>query len=610
MAQLINDLLQTRSALLADVEPTVGAERLLVRSDLTGTLQLYELRGPSGLVRLTALPEPVAAARYVPGQRQAAIQVDHGGDERHQLYLIDLDRADDAPVTDLDVLVAVTDDPKYVHELAGISPDGSILGYLSNRGNGVDFDVWIYELATGTHRRVYAEGGWCSPSSGFSPDGRWLSVLRPGPRPLDVDLLLINAQTAEVRTILGHPDEAALVLMPAWAGTDGFYLSSNVGSDLAAVVRHQLSTGETEVLSSPAGGWDAEVVTSGDGTAICIIENHNGASDLWTGRADGTGPWTEVPMAEPGVVQSPQFSSDGSRLYYTLSTPRAAGDVWAYHTATGEVARVTQSPAPVAPELLVQPELAEVTSFDGERLPLFVFRPAAPPEARPPVVVFIHGGPESQAVRSFNSVLQGFVSAGYAVVVPNVRGSTGYGKRYAALDDTTKRLDSVRDLAAVHGFLASAGLDAGRAALFGISYGGYMVLAGLAFQPELWAAGIDIVGVSDFVTFLENTSEYRRSHREHEYGSLEHDREFLASASPLRHAESIRSPLFVVHGRNDPRVPLSEAKQLVGAVRHQGVRCELLIYDDEGHGLVRLANRLDAFPKALGFLDEILGVAR
>ena len=148
----------------------------------------------------------------------------------------------------------------------------------------------------------------------------------------------------------------------------------------------------------------------------------------------------------------------------------------------------------------------------------------------------------------------------------------------------------------MHGFLAGAGLDDQRAALFGGSYGGYMVLAGLAFQPELWAAGVDLVGISDLATFLENTSDYRRAHREREYGSLEHDREFLARASPLRHAGAIRAPLFVVHGRNDPRVPVSEAEQLVTTVRQHGVRCELVIYEDEGHGLARLQNRLDAYP--------------
>jgi dipeptidyl aminopeptidase/acylaminoacyl peptidase len=208
---------------------------------------------------------------------------------------------------------------------------------------------------------------------------------------------------------------------------------------------------------------------------------------------------------------------------------------------------------------------------------------------------------------TFNPVIQGLVRAGYGVIVPNVRGSTGYGKRYASLDDTTRRLDAVRDLEAIHGSLDRLGFDARRAVLWGGSYGGYMVLAGLAFQPDLWAAGVDIVGISDLVTFLENTSDYRRAHREREYGSLAADREFLASASPLRRADAIRTPLFVIHGRNDPRVPVSEAEQLVANLKGRGVRCELSIYEDEGHGLARLANRVDAYPRALAFLDDVLG---
>jgi dipeptidyl aminopeptidase/acylaminoacyl peptidase len=298
------------------------------------------------------------------------------------------------------------------------------------------------------------------------------------------------------------------------------------------------------------------------------------------------------------------LSHDGSRLYYTLSTPRLAGDVFVYESESRRTRRLTTSPAELPPDMLATPQHTHVQSFDGERIPLFVFNPPNPPNA--PVVVVIHGGPEAQAMLSFNPVVQGLTQAGYGVIVPNVRGSTGYGKRFASLDDTTKRLDSVKDLRAVHAAIQTLGFDPTRAALWGGSYGGYMVLAGLAFQPELWAAGVDIVGISDLVTFLENTADYRRAHREREYGSLIQDREFLAKASPLRHADSIRAPLFVIHGRNDPRVPVGEAEQLAANLEARGIRCETTIYEDEGHGLARLANRLDAYPRALAFLDEVL----
>jgi dipeptidyl aminopeptidase/acylaminoacyl peptidase len=223
-------------------------------------------------------------------------------------------------------------------------------------------------------------------------------------------------------------------------------------------------------------------------------------------------------------------------------------------------------------------------------------------------VVHVHGGPEAEATRLFSPVLQALALAGFDVLVPNVRGSAGYGKRWVSLDDVELRLDSVADLAAIHAWLPTIGLDPARSALWGGSYGGYMVLAGVSMQPELWAAGVDIVGMSSLVTFLENTSEYRRAVREREYGTLADDREFLVRASPITHLDRIVAPLFVIHGANDPRVPLSEAEQIKAALDDKGVPCELRVYRDEGHGLVKRANRVDAYPAAVAFLeDHLLG---
>jgi dipeptidyl aminopeptidase/acylaminoacyl peptidase len=189
-----------------------------------------------------------------------------------------------------------------------------------------------------------------------------------------------------------------------------------------------------------------------------------------------------------------------------------------------------------------------------------------------------------------------------------VRGSTGYGRRYEHLDDVEKRLDSVRDLEALHGWLGSRPtVDASRAAVYGRSYGGYMVLAALAFQPELWAAGIECVGISSLVTFLENTSPYRRAVREREYGSLERDSEFLLRASPLTHVDAIRAPLFIQHGRNDPRVPVSESERIHAVLREKGIETELLIFEDEGHTVAKLGNRIETFTRAVAFLDRVLG---
>lgn len=609
---VVRALLRTRRALLAAVDLDArDAELLLVRSDLTGTMQLYELRDGE-LVQLTGLPEPVATADYIPGARRAVLAIDEGGNERHQLYLLDLDEAAASTAESLDRLVSLTADPRFGHHIAGVAPDGRWLAYLSDRANGVDFDLWAYDLERDEHRLRYASGAYCQPASGCSPDGRFVSVLRPGDRPQDFDLVLVDMTTGEVEVPLAHPDEAAIVGPPAWVDSSSFYVSSNIGTDFLAIVRHDLASGTTTPAVSTDDRFDADVVAGRDGTTLVVIENRDGASAMYRYDAVRDARAEAVPLMEPGVVQyfsffaPPTVSADGARVYYTLTSPRVGGDVFTYDFTTGETRRLTHSHAELAADSMVRAESGMAASFDGEQIPFFVFRPRSG-ETRPPVVVAVHGGPEAQAALDFDPVVQALVAVGYGVVVPNVRGSTGYGKRYASLDDTTKRLDSVRDLAAVHGTLGALGFDPRRAVLWGGSYGGYMVLAGLAFQPDLWAAGVDLVGISNLVTFLENTSDYRRAHREHEYGSLRTDREFLIEASPLSHVDSIRAPLFVIHGRNDPRVPVGEAEQIVDNLRRRGVPCQLLIYEDEGHGLARLENRLDAYPRAIEFLNEVLG---
>jgi dipeptidyl aminopeptidase/acylaminoacyl peptidase len=221
------------------------------------------------------------------------------------------------------------------------------------------------------------------------------------------------------------------------------------------------------------------------------------------------------------------------------------------------------------------------------------------------VVVDVHGGPESQRRPGFNAVTQILCSRGYAVLEPNVRGSAGYGRRYASLDDVERRMDSVADLESAAEWLADHDLvDPDRIAVMGGSYGGFMTLAALTTYPERWAAGVDIVGIASFVTFLENTGDWRRELREAEYGSLDEDRALLEALSPLSRIDRIAAPLFVLHGANDPRVPVSEARQVADAAREQDVPVRELIFDDEGHGFSKLENRIEAYTAVVEFLDE------
>src|SRR5581483_4056855 len=254
----------------------------------------------------------------------------------------------------------------------------------------------------------------------------------------------------------------------------------------------------------------------------------------------------------------------------------------------------------------VAPSLVHYPSFDERKIPAFLYLPRVQ-QSNLPVIIDVHGGPEGQTRPSFYPVTQYLINRGYGVLAPNVRGSTGYGYEYQSLDDVRKRMDSVADLKYAALWLAEKGIaDPQRIAVMGGSYGGFMVLAAITTYPDLWAAAVDIVGIANFVTFLKNTGPWRRKLREAEYGSLEQDREFLEEISPIHHVDRITSPLMVIHGANDPRVPVGEAEQIVAGLRERGRPVAYLRFEDEGHGLVKLPNRIRAYTEVAAFLDRYL----
>lgn len=605
----IRAYLEIRTASASGFSP--DGRRILVASNLSGTSQLYRLDAdqlvdapvpPDELTRLTALPEPVGGG-YLPAEDRLLLATDTGGNERHQLYLMPDDPA--APVAGEDDLEPLVVDHEHIHRPGGITRDGRLLAYSTNRRNGTDFDVVVRDLATGEEEVVHDRGGWAG-AAGFSPDGSVLAISELTERAGDNRVELLDRTTGDRTELAPHPDSSASVGSPSWyPDSQRFLFSHDVGAEFSSVHRGVRGSAATEVVFEP--GWDAGAALDWTGTSLLAVWNEDGISRARLLDPDTFDVRADVPLPGDGVAGGWRFSRDGRYLTYSFSSALVPGDAWRYDVRTGDLLRLTVSPNDVDPASFVEPELVRFPSFDGESIPAFVYRPARRPSGRAPVVVVIHGGPESQYRPSFAPLTQYLVAQGFAVVAPNVRGSTGYGKRYEHLDDVDKRLDSVADLAALHDWVASTDdLDPDRCALYGGSYGGYMVLAGLALQPERWAAGVDIVGISSLVTFLENTSPWRRKFREREYGSLEHDRDLLVAASPITHIDRVRAPLFIIHGANDPRVPLSEAEQVHEVVRANGVRSELLVYDDEGHGLAKLTNRMDAYPRVAAFLHEVL----
>ena len=352
--------------------------------------------------------------------------------------------------------------------------------------------------------------------------------------------------------------------------------------------------------------WDSRCFMDLPGKRLFVNTNDNGRSRLTTYDPQTLDRIGEIELPGEGIIVSTSLSKDGDWLAVGFMSPREPGDSWLYDLESRSNERITTSPNSVPAGEFIEPTQHTFASFDGEKVPFFFYAPKDVP-AKPPVIFYVHGGPESQFRPMFIPVIAYLVQRGYAVAAPNVRGSTGYGKRYHHLDDIEKRLDSVRDLVSMADHLSEQGLvDSSKIVLMGGSYGGYMVLAGLAFHPDRFAAGVDIVGISSLVTFLENTSAWRRAFREREYGSLEKDKEFLIEASPITRVDDLKAPLFIIHGTNDPRVPVGEAEQIHAALKERGVPTDLLVYPDEGHGLAKLKNRLDAYPRVADFLDRVL----
>jgi dipeptidyl aminopeptidase/acylaminoacyl peptidase len=559
--------------------------RLLVASNVPGTHQLYELPARGGkLEQLTDLAEPVSGF-YLPDGR-VLVEIDTGGNERTQLYVLDDDGA----------LVELVVDPRFIHRTPRAA--GDVLAYSTNRRNGVDFDIVARDLRSG-EERVFELGGNCSVES-VSPDGARVAVERIGEQSGDGDIYICSVETGEIEHLTPHAGAAEYFSVHLFGAR--WVLTTNEGRDTFAI-----SVGGELVVESD---WDLDCRVDAAGRNLLVLANEDGYSQLRLHDPDTYEPRRDVPLPGKGVVEHPVLSRDGSLLAFSFSSPVEPHDVYLYDIGADALARLTRSPRDVDTTTLVEPTLHRFESFDGESVPVFLFEPEG--EGPFPVVVTVHGGPESQWLPwfapSFAPLTQYLVAHGYAVAAPNVRGSSGYGKRYEHLDDIEKRLDSVADLASLHAWLgARSSIDGGRAVVYGRSYGGYMVLAALALQPELWAAGIECVGISSLVTFLENTSPYRRAAREREYGSLDRDREFLIEASPMTHIDAIRAPLFIQHGRNDPRVPVSESEHIHAVLAKKGIPSELLIFEDEGHTVEKLGNRIETFTRMTAFLDRILG---
>jgi dipeptidyl aminopeptidase/acylaminoacyl peptidase len=590
--------LNIRSAYGSSFAP--AGDKLAFMTNITGVPQVWQVPSTGGWAnQLTFFADRVSGVSYAPNAERAIVGMDIGGSERNQLYLLTADGEQCIHLT--------PEAPEAIHGFGGWSPDGAAIAFSANRRSVADFDVYVREVGPngeGTARCVFQGQGMHSVAD-WGPEGDWL-IVRHSHTPTCQDLFRL--WLADGRLELLTPDDCQARYLDVNVAPDGrgIYLATDAAGDFLRPAYLDLATRELHVLD--AEEWDVDAVKlAPDGRVLAVVTNHDGYS-RWSLRdliADRELPAPELPR---GVCAMLCFSTDSSALSFTLTGPRHPADVWIYEFANRATRQVTQSSLAGIPRAsFVEPELVRFPSFDGRSIPGYLYRPCQASDGLLAVVVDVHGGPEGQRRVEFNAIYQYFLHRGYAILAPNVRGSTGYGRAYSHLDDVEKRMDSVADLAAAARWLRESGVaDPRKIAVQGGSYGGFMVLAALTSYPELWAAGVDIVGIANFVTFLENTGPWRRHLREAEYGSLERDRELLVSISPIHKVERIRAPLLVVHGANDPRVPIGEAEQIVASLRERDHPVDYLRFDDEGHGIVKLANRLICYPAIARFFDRYL----
>jgi dipeptidyl aminopeptidase/acylaminoacyl peptidase len=559
-------------------------------TEITGVPQVWEVasevHGPSWPEQLTFNEERVSGARYSPTENRLLFGMDAGGNERSQLFLLQ-----DGQVTDL------TCSPDDIHYSGGFSPDGQRIAYTATRRNGTDFDVFVQELPEGEPEMVWEVSGYHTVAD-WAPDGRALIVSRHYSN-VNSDLYRLNLETGEATLLTGHEGDARFSSANVTPDGGSLYLATDRDGEFLRLARLDLGTLALEYLTPDDRDVEG-VELSRDGRYLVASRNEDGYSNVLL--FNGRGRRMPDPRIPEGIVGGFEFSPDSEKLAFTLTAPERNPDIWVVDLPGGDARRLTRSStAGIPPRSFRKPRVVRYTSFDDRRIPALFYQPEM---ENAPVIVNVHGGPESQSRPAFAPVTQYLLGRGYAVFFPNVRGSTGYGKAFTHLDDVGMRMDSVEDLAYAARWLRERGHQ--RIAVMGGSYGGFMVLAALTEYPELWSAGVDIVGIANLVTFLENTGSYRRSLREPEYGSLERDRNLLESISPIHKAGNITAPLMVIHGKNDPRVPVGEAEQIVERVKKNGGAVEYLLYEDEGHGLAKLKNRLDAYPKIAAFLDEHL----
>ncbi len=589
-----------RTATLLDWHPT--RREILIATRFGDVPQIHRVAQPGGArTQLTFFPERVSGARYRPTSDDVfLLSKDVGGGEWYQLYTYDTRTGRSTLITD----------GKSRNTGPLWSKTGKLVAYSSTRRNGKDNDIYVVNPDDPNSTRMVTQvegGGWGVED--WAPDDRTLIV---GNRKSAYEAAIYTVDLASGTRAPLTPEKSGVAYSDPQFTPDGkgTYLLTNQDSDFQRLAYQDLTTHKLTFIR-PDTSWDIAAITlSQDGKRLAYVVNEAGSGVLHV-LTTGTQKEVALPRLPHGNLTGVRWHRNGRDLGFTLTSARSPSDVYSIDVDSGKLERWTASETGgLDASKFAEPELVSWKSFDGLTITGFYYAPPKSFSGPRPVIVNIHGGPEGQSqpgyMGSYNYVLN---ELGVAMILPNVRGSKGYGTRFLNLDNGMKREDSVKDIGALLDWIATRpDLDVKRVMVTGGSYGGYMTLASMTHYNDRFRCALDIVGISNWITFFEHTESYRRDLRRVEYGD-ERDpkmRDFLSTISPVNHVRNITKPMFIVAGKNDPRVPYTEGEQMAKAIRGNGVPVWYLLAEDEGHGFAKKNNRDYLFASTVLFIKRYL----
>jgi dipeptidyl aminopeptidase/acylaminoacyl peptidase len=593
----ITRFLNVRRAYAPSLSP--DGRQLAFRTQISGTPQLWVVDAAGGWPRQLTFGESVTFHAWSPAGTWIVYGTDRGGNEREGFYLITPDGTVERE------LLAPSE---AFRQFGAFTRDGRRIVYATTERTGVEFDIHLLDVETGDDREVF-RGRMGLYAASFSPDGQRVLLIEARGEDAN-DLFLLDVATGRLDTLFA-PDDRSSYASFAWTPDgNGFYLATDHERAFAALAFYDVGERQLEWIDTPDGDVE-DVGLSHDGRFLVWSVNDGGysrvsARDLETGAA--------LPDPDlPRGVASVTWADGAAVAAFSVTGPQVPGDIWIWQPTVGAATRVTHSDAAgLDLARMVVPTHHDFDARDGVTLHGLLYLPHdLAPGVRPPVLLGVHGGPTAQARPEFDPAVQYLLTRGIAYFDLNFRGSTGYGKAFARLNDGRLRAHEYFDMEDAVQWLRQGGLvDADRVAVMGGSYGGYLTMAAVTRLPDVFRSGVAFVGVANWVTALEGASPQLKASDRIEYGDIDDpdDRAFFESISPLTHVEHVRAPVMVLHGANDPRDPVTESDQFVAGIRAIGGEVEYLRFPDEGHGIRKLANRIIAYRRIAAFLERTLEV--